>query len=470
MTRFMATHKPTVARLMELLIKNYLKGDFKPITPTTSFDAENIEEAFKYLQTGAHIGKIVIKFPQDDTLPLAPTIPLPSFRHDATYMLVGGLGGLGKAIASWMASYGAKNLMFLSRSAGKSQEHQTFAKELNLMGCSTQFFAVDIADSAAVKDIVSHTSLPIAGAMHMAMVLADRGIFDMNLETWNKAVGPKIQGALNLHNFLPKDMDFLVLFSSNSGTHGFYRQSSYASGNTFLDAFSQYRQSLGLPASVMSIGPIDDIWFVSLHTSTKETLVQKVANLLWETSFLDTLQLAIARSSTKYGPQSISAELPFSGYQAPNHIFHAPEGSAPVVDVDDGSMWMWKRDVRLAVYRKIQKASIAASAGSGSQLKQFLSSVVKEPSKLDQKSSADIITKELGNCISNFLMMGDEVIDLSLSLSDAGVDSLVAIEIRNWWKQNLGTDISVLELLGGGSIEQLGMMAAQRLKTKYTSK
>lgn len=56
------------------------------------------------------------------------------------------------------------------------------------------------------------------------------------------------------------------------------------------------------------------------------------------------------------------------------------------------------------------------------------------------------------------------------SLSDAGVDSLVAIEIRNWWKQNLGADISVLELLGGGSIEQLGAMAAQRLKAKYTSK
>lgn len=469
-TRFMATHKSTVARLLELLVEHYLKGDFKPITPITSFDAENIEEAFKYLQKGSHIGKIVIKFPQDDTLPLAPTIPLPEFRSDATYVLVGGLGGLGKAIAGWMASYGAKNLMFLSRSAGKSQEDQAFSKELNLMGCSTQFFAVDIADAAAVKEAVAHASLPIAGAMHMAMVLADRGIFDMDLETWNKAVGPKIQGAWNLHNLLPKDMDFLVLFSSNSGTHGFYGQSNYASGNTFLDAFSQYRQSLGLPASVMSIGPIDDIGFVSLHASTKETLVQKVANLLWETSFLDTLQLAIARSSTKYAPQPISVELPFSGYQAPNHIFHAPEGSAPVMDAEDGAMWMWKRDARLAVYRNIQKVSTVASAGSGNQLKQFLSSVAKEPSKLDQKSSADIITKELGNCISNFLMKGDEAIDLSLSLSAAGVDSLVAIEIRNWWKQNLGTDVSVLELLGGGSIEQLGTIAAQRLKTKYTNK
>ncbi|KAH8596055.1 putative polyketide synthase [Bisporella sp. PMI_857] len=432
-TRFIATHKSTVARLLELLVKHYLKGDFKPITPITSFDAENIEEAFKYLQKGSHIGKIVIKLPQNNTLPLVPIFPLPEFRSDATYVLVGGLGGVGKAIAGWMASYGAKNLIFLS------------------------FFAVDITDATAVKEAVSHATLPIAGVMHMAMVLADRGIFDMDLETWNKAL-------------LPKDMDFLVLFSSNSGTHGFYGQSNYASGNTFLDAFSQYRQNLGLPASVTSIGPIDDIGFVSLHASMKETLVQKVANLLWETSFLDTLQLAIARSSTKYAPQLISVELPFSGYQAPNHIFHAPEGSAPVMDAEEGAMWMWKRDARLAIYRNIQKVSTVVSTRSGNQLKQFLSSMAKEPSKLDQKSSADIITKELGNCISNFLMKGDEAIDLSLSLSAAGVDSLVVIEIRNWWKQNLGTNVSVLELLGGGSVEQLGTMAAQRLKAKYTTK
>lgn len=468
--RFIATHKSTVARLLELLVEHYLKGDFKPITPITSFDAENIKEAFKYLQKGSHIGKVVIKFPQDDTLPLAPTIPLPEFRSDATYVLVGGLGGLGKSIAGWMASYGAKNLMFLSRSAGKSQEDQAFFKELSLMGCSSQFFAIDIADAAAVKEAVSHASLPIAGAMHMAMVLADRGILGMDLETWNKAVGPKVEGAWNLHKFLPKDIDFLVFFSSNSGTHGFYGQSNYASANTFLDAFSQYRQGLGLPASVMSIGPIDDVGFVSLHDTTKETLVQKVANLVWETSFLDTLQLAIARSSTKYAPQPTSVERAFSGYQAPNHIFHAPEGSAPVMDAEDGAMWIWKRDPRLAIYGNIQKASASASTGSGNQLKQFLSSVAREPRKLDQKSSAELITQELASCISDFLMKDDEPIDISLSLSDVGVDSLVAIEIRTWWKQNLGTEVSVLELLGGGSVEQLGTTAIERLKLKYMSK
>ena len=65
----MATHEATVARLLKLLVEHILKGDFRPISSITSFDAENIEEAFKYLQEGSHIGKVVIKFPQDDTLP-----------------------------------------------------------------------------------------------------------------------------------------------------------------------------------------------------------------------------------------------------------------------------------------------------------------------------------------------------------------------------------------------------------------
>ena len=137
------------------------------------------------------------------------------------------------------------------------------------------------------------------------------------------------------------------------------------------------------------------------------------------------------------------------------------------MDPEDGAMWIWKRDARLAVHKNVQKASTTTSTRSGTQLKQFISGVARDPSKLDQKSSAVLIAKELGSCVSNFLMKGDDEIDTSLGLSDAGVDSLVATEIRNWWKQNLGTNVTFLELLGGGSIEQLGAMAGARLQAKY---
>ena len=89
---------------LEQIVKLYKNGHIHPIRPVTLFDAANVEDAYRYMQQGQHMGKIVIKFPQQDTLPLAPTVPEPSFKGDSSYLLVGGTGGLGKAIASWMVS------------------------------------------------------------------------------------------------------------------------------------------------------------------------------------------------------------------------------------------------------------------------------------------------------------------------------------------------------------------------------
>lgn len=464
--RLLVTHKSTIARLLKLTVEQYLAGNFKPITPITTFDAEHVEDAFRFMQKGTHIGKIVIKFPKDDSLPLMPTIPLPRFRKGVSYLLVGGLGGLGKAIASWMASYGAKNLIFLSRSAGSSEEDQAFFRELNTMGCSTQCFACDVADHDLVRTAVDQAVLPIGGVMQMAMVLRDVGVLGMDIESWNTATRPKIQGTWNLHNVLPKDMDFFVLFSSVGGTFGYYGQSNYASANTFLDSFVQYRQGLGLSASVMDIGPVDDVGYVSRTQATRDTLLQTLETLLTEQNFLDSLQLAIARSSTEYAPRSLESSL--SGYQNPSQIVQALESRIPIMDPQNGSMW--KRDPRMSIYRNIQKTSVVEGSDAADYLKQFLSTMMSDPSKLDLKSSTETIARELANCVSNFLMKGDEEIELSSTLSAIGVDSLVAIEVRNWWRQNLGIDVSVLELTSGGSIEQLGELATKRLKEKYSGK
>ncbi|KAG6354258.1 hypothetical protein INS49_004863 [Diaporthe citri] len=464
--RLLVTHKPIIARLLKLTVDQYLEGNFRPILPITTFDAEHTEDAFRFMQKGTHVGKIVIRFPGDDTLPLTPAVPAPKFRGDVSYLLVGGLGGLGKAIAGWMASYGAKNLMFLSRSAGKSEEDQAFFKELNMMGCSTQYFPCDVADHDEVRNALAQASLPIAGAMQMAMVLRDVGVLSMDIDSWNTATRPKIQGTWNLHNLLPKDMDFFVLFSSVGGTFGYYGQSNYASANTFLDSFVQYRQKSGLAASVMDIGPVDDVGYVSRTASTRETLLQTLETLLTEQNFLDSLQLVIARSSPEYAPRRSKSAL--AGYQNPSHIVQALESRIPIMDPQNGSMW--KRDPRMSIYRNIQKTSMVEGGEVADHLKQFLSSVMADPSKLSNKESADTIAQELGRCVSNFLMKGNEEIDLSFTLSAVGVDSLVAIEVRNWWRQNLGIDVSVLELMSGGTIEQLGELATKRLAERFSDK
>ncbi|KAK5626220.1 hypothetical protein RRF57_001935 [Xylaria bambusicola] len=467
LSRLTVVDKPTVARLLAQTVGLYNQGHIKPIHPLNLFEAKDIEDAFRYMQKGIHMGKIVVRFPDDEsTLPLTAAVPKPVFKQDGSYLLVGGLGGIGKSVASWMVSSGAKNLIFLSRSAGKSAEDQTFFKQLNEAGCKVQYYSGDVADRDLVENVVQSAENPIVGAMQIAMVLRDIGIMDMDEPTWKAATRPKITGTWNLHDFLPRDLDFFVLFGSHAGTLGYYGQSNYASANTFLDAFVQYRHKLGLAASVMDIGAVDDVGFVARTQSVLDTLANTSGRMLTEQDFLDCLQLAIARSSPDLALAPSSSLT--DGYYNPSQITQVLECSLPITDSNNNIIW--KRDPRMAIYRNIEKAATSHDGESSDSLRPFMTSLVQDPKKFDDKDTATFLAQQIGSRVSTFLMRGEDGVGLTQTLSEVGVDSLVAIEVRNWWKQNFGIEVSVLELMNGGSIEKLGSLAAARLKEKYVGK
>lgn len=337
LSRLTVIDKPTVARLLAQTVDLYKQGHAKPIRPVNLFEAEHVEDAFRYMQKGVHMGKIVVRFPDDDSLPLAPSVPKPSFHQDKSYLLVGGLGGLGKSVASWMVSSGARHLIFLSRSAGNKEEDQAFFKQLGETGCEIQHYAGDVADRDLVQAVVQKATKPIAGAMQIAMVLRDIGIMDMDAATWTAATSPKVAGTWNLHECLPRDLDFFVLFGSHAGTLGYYGQSNYSSANTFLDAFVQYRHSQGLAASVMDIGAVDDVGFVARTQSVLDTLSNTSGRMLTEQDFLDCLQLAIARSSMDRAASSSSSLI--DGYWNPSQITQVLECSLPITDPNNNIIW-----------------------------------------------------------------------------------------------------------------------------------
>ncbi|KAH8592110.1 putative polyketide synthase [Bisporella sp. PMI_857] len=457
--------RTAIARLMSLAIDLYSKGNIKPIQASATFDADRIEEAFRYLQEDVDGGKIVINFSEKDKLPLALAAPPPAFRNDASYLLVGGLGGLGKSIATWMSLNGAKNLIFLSRSAGHSDADQELFNELKLTGCSVQYVAGDVTDRAVVQNAVDQASKPIAGVMQMAMVLRDVGVMDMDQEKWDAAVQPKVQGTWNLHHVLPDNLDFFVLFSSYLGIMGSYGQSNYSSSNTFLDAFAQYRQERGLPATVMSIGPVEDTGFISRTQTVLDNLKATSARLITEQDFLDYLQLAISNPEKTRAPQTPKSS--FASYCNPRHFIHAMECSLPITHPQNNVIW--KRDPRMAIYRNIEQVATDSQAGEAiDALRHFLASATADPRRFDEEESVALLAHEILKRVSTLLMKGEDEIDTSQTLTAIGVDSLVAIELRSWWKQNLGIETSTLELMGGGSIQQLGGLAAGRLKDKVS--
>ena len=161
--------------ILEQCMDLYRQGAIAPITPMTTFDAIQIGDGFKFLQKGQHIGKIVASMPRDpQELGVTAVKQELRLRSEVSYLLVGGLGGLGKSIATWMVEHGARYLLFLSRSAGKSDTDQSFLNELRAQGCSAQAICGSVTCLEDVERAIKSAVVPVAGVMHMSMVLRVR--------------------------------------------------------------------------------------------------------------------------------------------------------------------------------------------------------------------------------------------------------------------------------------------------------
>ena len=156
---------------------NFLRqGNIQPIRPKTCFDATQVEDAFRLMQKGQHIGKLVIRVPAEHSLlPARKVRSSLALRSDASYLLVGGLGGLGRSVSIWLAEHGARNLIFLSRSGrGNSPGIKSLIDELAASGCSVQIITGSVTSMEDIQHVIAEARLRIAGVIQMSMVLRVR--------------------------------------------------------------------------------------------------------------------------------------------------------------------------------------------------------------------------------------------------------------------------------------------------------
>lgn len=150
----------------------YEEGKISPIRPLKTFEACDIKEAFRYMQNGLHIGKILIRIPQSaNGLDVARSRRNVAISPDLAYVLIGGLGGIGQTLATWMVEKGARHLVFLSRSAGTSARDQSFVHELEIQGCTVVLVKADVSVLEDVMTAIRSCPRPIGGILQLSMVL-----------------------------------------------------------------------------------------------------------------------------------------------------------------------------------------------------------------------------------------------------------------------------------------------------------
>lgn len=296
----------------------------------------------------------------------------------------------------------------------------------------------------------------------------------MTHDDWRSAVDPKVRGTINLHNALETaTLDFFVMFSSQVGLHGWYGQASYAAGNAFQDAFVQYRLDQGLPASVLDIGPIEDIGLMEQHPELRKRMKSTYPYFLGEKELLQALELAIVRSR-------VQLEAAGKGVSTSSQIV---PGLRPSVAAKEGNSNLpWGKDARFLPYRNIEADLASLTSGPSEEqsstsavLSNFLASCTRDPSILLDLNSSAVLAQEIFLRVATFLRISHEeqeklkqALD-HISLQDLGIDSLVAIELRAWWKQRLGVEITVLQILDSGTVGKLGDLAVDGLRARFSA-
>ncbi|PYH35606.1 uncharacterized protein BO87DRAFT_433312 [Aspergillus neoniger CBS 115656] len=317
---------------------------FHPLVPLTAYSYAQVEQAFRALQSGAVSGKVVVQARDDDLVPVVPPVETPfTIDPDATYLLAGGLGGIGRSIADMLLSHGARNIAFISRSGDSRKEAKIFLDQLRQHDCNARAYACDISNRASLQTTLAQCAAempPIKGLIQCSMVL-------------------KIQGSWNLHELVPPDLDFFILLSSISGVIGNPGQANYAAGNAFEDALARFRRQQGLPATAIDLGAVRDVGYIAESDKTAD-LAHTAAFQISEKEVHHLVGLAIAG-----GPRSErQIQGQGRGKQAPARIITGLSASQEMDDVLRRAHWA--RDAKFSTLWKpggVENNDAALQAG-----------------------------------------------------------------------------------------------------------
>ncbi|XP_023309306.2 fatty acid synthase [Lucilia cuprina] len=298
-----------IDHLKHIIEVDIAKGIIQPL-PANVFQAPQIEQAFRFLVGGKHIGKVIIQVRED--IESEKTIPLTAlkqvyFNENLSYVIPGGLGGFGLELADWMVIRGAKNIV-LSSSRGITKDYQSYRIALwKTYGCSIKVSTSDITSYEGCKKLLQEAEemAPVGGIFNLAVVLHD-GIFtNLTKESFMESFAPKAIATKYLDKLsrekCPKLKHFVV-FSSVSCGRGNAGQTNYGMANSIMERIVEDRVANGYPAKAVQWGAVGEVGLVADMAEDKidmeigGTLQQRISSCLQELDKLLSVPDAIVAS------------------------------------------------------------------------------------------------------------------------------------------------------------------------------
>ncbi|KAI0376249.1 beta-ketoacyl synthase domain-containing protein [Hypomontagnella monticulosa] len=404
------------------------------------------------LQMGAILGPssfrvIDWKANRDITITQEQLVSDNIFRADRTYVLAGLTKDLGQTLCYLLTKHGARNIVMASRNP--RTDFKWVGELARTSGASIGMRQCDITDLNSVKELrkgLDESGLPeVGGIVNGAMVLDDRVFAQMDEITWQRVMKPKAVGSQNLNIvFHDQDLEFFIMTSSFAAIGGHSGQSNYAAANMYMNGVCGQRRREGLTASVLNIGVIYGLGFLQrergeLYAGLEREGYPPISERDIHHMFLEAVITGRDAQERWLNDGDVAEQSPIDLTTGLSRF-----------DPADPNLLHWQQDPRFSHYtRQDVETTGAAAAQTHKSLKETLTVLA------DPEAIARTIQEALTERLQTLLRLPAEAISPCQSISELGVDSLVAVEIRGWIFKTVGTDVSVIKLLGNTSILKL---------------
>ncbi|KAL8735777.1 MAG: hypothetical protein Q9166_000641 [cf. Caloplaca sp. 2 TL-2023] len=401
-------------------------------------DVADVSESLSHAEQ--HNEASIVRFGYGEShVKIIPATARLRFSADATYLLVGCLGGLGRSLARWMNERGAKHFAFISRSGADKPEAARLVERLQRSGATTQVYRADASDEEAVCRVVLDLKAKgqIRGVVHAATAFKD-GMFEhMDHQSFVGCAKAKAQSALSLHHAVQDlDLDFFVMTSSISALLGNTGQSNYSAANSVLDALAIQRRVNHLPATSLVLPMVLDVGVVAENEAIETSLARKGLYGIDEVEMLRGFEIAMTRPASHDADEITDSQI-IMGLDA--RELARSIGSTENVDV------YWYKDARFCHAQAVIAGDEGQSGGSGSN---SFAATIKEASCEGPEALMAVISRHIAKRMSDILMIPVDDFELDgPSLGSYGLDSMIGVEMRTWIFKEFGLDYPFQKLL-----------------------